>query len=80
VAIILATQEAEIRRMVGQRQLGQVVHKTISKVPEIGTQKKDDGVNQVVECLPSKREALSSNSSIKKKRKRKEEGMVWWLQ
>jgi hypothetical protein len=35
------------------------------------TQKKADRVVQMVECLPSKHEALSSNSSaVKKKKKR----------
>jgi hypothetical protein len=31
----------------------------------------DDGVAQVVECLPSKGEALSSNPTITKKKKKK---------
>jgi hypothetical protein len=31
--IILATQEAEIRRITVQSQLRQIVHKTISKIP-----------------------------------------------
>jgi hypothetical protein len=36
--------------------IGQVVHETLSR--KYPTQKKDGGVTQVVELLPSKREAL----------------------
>jgi hypothetical protein len=40
-----------------------------------------EGMAQVVECLPSKREALSSNSIPQKKKKKKKlcAGWVWWL-
>jgi hypothetical protein len=54
---ILATQEAEIRRITVLSQLGQIVRETLS-------QKRAGGVAQ---ALPSKCEALSSNLSSKKK-------------
>jgi hypothetical protein len=65
--IILATQEAEIRRIEVQSQPGQIEFLS-RKYP---TQKRAGGVVQVLECLPSKCEALSSNPSTKKKKKRK---------
>jgi hypothetical protein len=59
--VILATQEAETRRIVVQRQPRQTVHGTLScKYP---TQKRAGRVAQMAECLPSKGEALSSNPS-----------------
>jgi hypothetical protein len=59
--IILATQEAEIRRIIVQGYPGQIVCKTLSwKYP---TQNRPDGVAQLVEHLPSKSEVLSSNPS-----------------
>jgi hypothetical protein len=44
-------------------------------------QKQAGGMAQVVECLPSKCEALSSNSNITKgkKKKKKEEGKQYVL-
>jgi hypothetical protein len=46
-----ATQEAEIRRIVVQSQLRQIVHKTVSQ--KYPTQKRAGGVVQVVQCLPA---------------------------
>jgi hypothetical protein len=65
--IILATWEADIRRITVQSQPRQTVCKTlISK----NTQHKKGLVEwRSVECLPSKYEALSSNYSMAKKRK-----------
>jgi hypothetical protein len=64
--IILATQEAQIRRITVQGQSTQIVHETLSlKYP---TQKSAGGVAQVVECLLCKHIVLSSNSSITKKK------------
>jgi predicted transcriptional regulator with HTH domain len=61
--VILATQEAEIRRIIVGSQPRQIVQKTLyQKYP---TQKWVDKVAQVVECLPSKCEALST---VKKKK------------
>jgi hypothetical protein len=60
--VILATQEAEISRIVVQSQPGQIVPETLSgKYPSQG---RAGNVAQVVEQLPSKCEALNSNSSI----------------
>jgi hypothetical protein len=47
----------------------QIVHETLSQVYPI--QKPGSGVAEVIECLPSKCEALSSNSSTTKKDKTK---------
>jgi hypothetical protein len=52
-----ATQEANIRRIMVQSQLGQIVYKTLS--PKYPISKRAVGVAQVVERLPSKHEALS---------------------
>jgi hypothetical protein len=57
MTIILATQEAEIRRMLVQSQLGQKVHETLSRKYPI--QKRTGRVAQVAEHLPVKHEALS---------------------
>jgi hypothetical protein len=67
--VILATQEEEVRRIVVQSQPGKIVHETISQ--KNPTQKRAGGVTQVVEHLPSKHKALSSNPSIAKKKKKK---------
>jgi hypothetical protein len=62
--VILATQEGEIRRIAVQSQ-------PLAK-RKYSTQKNRAGaVPQVVECLPSKHEALSSNLSTDKKKKKK---------
>jgi hypothetical protein len=65
-AIILATQEAEIRRIKGQSQPGQIVDETLSRKHPTPI-KKVGGVAQEVQRLPSKCEALSSNHSTEKK-------------
>jgi hypothetical protein len=65
--VILATQEAEIRRIEVQSLLKQVVHKTLSQRHPI--QKRADRVDPVVECLPSKCEALSSKPQDCQKKK-----------
>jgi hypothetical protein len=63
---VILAQEAEIRRIAVQSQPKQIVPKNLScKYP---SQNRPDGVAQVVESLPSKCEALSSNSSIIKKK------------
>jgi hypothetical protein len=63
--IIPATQEVEIRRI--------TVHIVLETLPwKNPTQKMDGRVVGVVECLPGKCEALSSNSSSTKKKKRRE--------
>jgi hypothetical protein len=65
--VILATQEAEIRRIAVWSQPRQIVCETMSwKNP---SQKRAGGVTQVVEHLPSNGEALSSNPSTIKKKK-----------
>jgi hypothetical protein len=51
-SIILATQEAEIRRIAVQSQPGQIVHETLSQ--KYPTQKRVSRVAQVVEQLPTK--------------------------
>jgi hypothetical protein len=66
--VILATQEAEIRRIVVPSQFRQIVYDTLSQTNP--SQKKADGVAQAVECLPSKHEAVSSNPRAAKKKKR----------
>jgi hypothetical protein len=79
--IILATQEAEIRRIAVQSQPGQIVHKILSRKNPL--QKRAGGVAQgvhtrdvvqAVENLLCKHQALNSNPSPtpkKKKRKKK---------
>jgi hypothetical protein len=70
--IILATQEAEIRRISVQNRPGQIVHETLSQKHSI--QKMASGVAQVIECLASKHETLSSSpTTAKKEKNRKEE-------
>jgi hypothetical protein len=59
--IILATQEAEIRRIEVQSQPGEIVHKTLSQ--------KTLHIKGLVEWLKVK--ALSSNPSTAKKKKKK---------
>jgi hypothetical protein len=68
--VIFITQEAEIRSIVAQGQPWQNEDKTLSQNTQ---HKKRTGrvVTQVVECLPSKGEALSSNPSTSKKKKKK---------
>jgi hypothetical protein len=65
--VILATQEAEIRRIMAQSQSqANSSQDTISKIPN--TKKRAGRVTHVVDCLPSKCEALSSNPSTTKKK------------
>jgi hypothetical protein len=63
--IILTTQEAEIRRIEVQSQPRQIVCETLSQ--KYLTQNRAGGMDQVVEHLPSKPEALSSNPNTKKR-------------
>jgi hypothetical protein len=63
--VILATQEVEIRRIAVQGQPGQIVQETHLQ----NNQRKARDVAQVVQCLPSKLEALSSMTSTIKKTK-----------
>jgi hypothetical protein len=63
--IILVTQEAEIRRIIVRSQPRQIVRETPSQ--KTYHKKRAGGVAQVVEHLPRKSEALSSNK--KKNRK-----------
>jgi hypothetical protein len=75
--VILATQEAEIRRIAAQSQSLQIVHKTQTLSQKSQQQKRAGWMAQVVGCLPGKREALSSTlvppTRRKKKRKEKKE-------
>jgi hypothetical protein len=66
--VILATQEAEIRRIAVQRQpWANSSRDPISKIPNT---KQCWRMGQVVEHLPSKREALSSNFTTEDKKKK----------
>jgi hypothetical protein len=66
--VILATQEAEIRRTVVQSQPGQIVLKILSQ--KYPMQKRAGRMAQVLEHLSNQHEVLSSNpSTIKKKKK-----------
>jgi hypothetical protein len=65
IPVIVANQEAEIRRIAVQSQLQQIVLETLSQ--KYPTQKRAGRVAQVVESLPSKQEAPSSNPSTTKK-------------
>jgi hypothetical protein len=68
--VILATQEAKIRRITVQSQPRQIVWETLSR--KYSTQKRAGRVAQVVKYLPSKCEALVLNpykNKIKKKPK-----------
>jgi hypothetical protein len=75
-SVILAIQEAEIRRTEVQHQIRKILQETLSQ--KYPTQKSAGGVAQVVKCLPSKREALSSNYSncLKKFKKKREKAML----
>jgi hypothetical protein len=64
--VILAAQEAEIRRITVWGQPRQIVCETLSW--KYSTQKRAGGVAEVVECLPSKRETLCSNLRTAPKR------------
>jgi hypothetical protein len=69
MAIILATQEAEIRRILVQGQPTQIVHKNLSQKYPTCTRKRVGEVTQMVEHLPRKCEALNSNPSTLPKKK-----------
>jgi hypothetical protein len=56
---ILAIQEAEIRKIMVWSRPGQKVQETVSQ--KYPTRKRAGGVTQVVKCLSSKYETLSSN-------------------
>jgi hypothetical protein len=62
--VILATWEAEIRKIAVQSQPRQIVHKTLPL--KYTTRNRAGGVAEVVEHLPSKCEALNSNPSTAK--------------
>jgi hypothetical protein len=62
--VILATWEAEVRRITVQSQTGKVAKPYLKNYT---TQNRAGEVAQVVEHLPSKHEALSSNPSPGKK-------------
>jgi hypothetical protein len=64
--VILATQEAEIRKTAVQGQPRQIVRETLSQ--KLKTQKRT-GVAQMVVHLSSKCEALSLNPNTTKKKK-----------
>jgi hypothetical protein len=70
--VILATQEAEIRRIVFQSQPEQIVCKTLSQ--KNPSQKRAGRVAQVVQCLSSKCEALNSNPNTANKNKKERKG------
>jgi hypothetical protein len=66
MSVILATWEAEIRRIMVQSQSRKIVHKTLSQ--KYSTQNRASDVAQVGKHLPYKCEALNSNpNTIKKK-------------
>jgi hypothetical protein len=63
--VILATQEAEIRRIAVQSQPGHIVRETLSR--KIPNQKKAGVMDQEVECMPSKLRLSSNPSTAKNK-------------
>jgi hypothetical protein len=69
--VILATQEAEIRKITVQSQPKQIVHETLSQ--KYPTRNRTGGVSQAVEHRPSKKEtlSLSSNSTAARKKKKR---------
>jgi hypothetical protein len=60
--VILAIQEAEIRRIIVQNQPWQIVSKTLSR--KNSSQQRAGRVVQEIRVLPSKHEAQSSNLSV----------------
>jgi hypothetical protein len=76
MSVILATQEAENRRIGVQGQPRQIVQETLSQ--KYPTHKRTSGVTQAVEQLPSKHEALSSNSSTTKKKESLQESQPYF--
>jgi hypothetical protein len=67
--IVLATQEAEIRRIEVPGQLGQIVWETLSQKNPTQKKRLVEWLKKLEE-LPSKREALSSNPSTAKQTKK----------
>jgi hypothetical protein len=67
--VILATQEAEIRRIVVGSRPVKIVFKTLSQ--KYPTQNTAGEVTRVLECLPSKCEALHSNPRDHQKKKKR---------
>jgi hypothetical protein len=65
--VISAASGAKIKKITVPSQLGQIVWETLSQ--KYPTQKRAGGVAQVVDLLPSKCKALSSNPSMDKKEK-----------
>jgi hypothetical protein len=63
--IILATWEAEIKRITVESQAGEIAYETLSQ--KIPIENRTGRGSQVVECLHNKFEAWSSNSSTDKK-------------
>jgi hypothetical protein len=73
--VILATQEAGIRRIMVKARPEQIVVR--SCLENTHHKKRAGGVAQVIQHLPSKYEALNSNpSTMKKKKKRKKEMQI----
>jgi hypothetical protein len=67
--LLLATQEAEIRKItIGNQSWANSSKDPILKIPN--TKKGAGGVAQVVEHLPSKHEALNSSPNTVKKKKK----------
>jgi hypothetical protein len=66
--MILATQVAEIRRITVGGQPGKIVHEMLSQKHPAQTRASE--VAQVVERLPSKHKALSSNPSTTNKQQK----------
>jgi hypothetical protein len=64
--VILATQEAQIKRIAVQSQLGQIIQGTLSR--KYPTQNRAGGVAQGVQHLPGNCETLNSNPSTAKKK------------
>jgi hypothetical protein len=62
--VLLATQEAEIRRIAVPGQLGQKLRPYLKNTPNTHTP---------LECLPSRHEALSLNSNTTRERERERE-------
>jgi hypothetical protein len=76
--VILATQEAEIKRTAIQSQPWRIVHKILSqKYPSQKRAGRTGDVAQVVERLLCKREALSSNTIPTNKTKWLVERLKW---
>jgi hypothetical protein len=73
--VILATQEAEVRKIPVGSQLQQKVCKTLSQKHLI--HKKADRVAQVIESLSSEHETLSSSTSTVKNKEQKKTSWFW---